>query len=121
MNVEKRRQYAREYARRWRAKPENRERFRATQRRYYKRMATWKREHRHVVREFTDWLKNVPCYDCGNSFPPYAMDFDHRDPMMKINDVSRLRTASLNRLLDEITKCDIICAICHRIRTHNAT
>lgn len=27
--------------------------------------------------------KSKPCMDCGNSYPYYAMDFDHRNPEEK--------------------------------------
>jgi hypothetical protein len=63
-------------------------------------------------------LRDVPCADCGNRFPTCAMDFDHRDPAQKEYTVSRmlLRT-STEAILAEATKCDIVCANCHRLRT----
>jgi hypothetical protein len=65
-------------------------------------------------------LKAGPCADCKRAFPPYVMDFDHRDAKKKVGSVSRLRHAgwSMSRILDEISKCDLVCANCHRIRTH---
>ena len=29
-------------------------------------------------------IKDVACADCGRRFPPYVMDFDHRDPSQKL-------------------------------------
>jgi len=56
--------------------------------------------------------------DCGGSFPPECMDFDHRNPEEKSGDISRLSyKAGEQRFLAEIAKCDVICANCHRIRT----
>lgn len=46
-----------------------------------------------------------------------AMDFDHRDDEVKHTEVARLKTASLRRLVDEILKCEVVCANCHRVRT----
>lgn len=67
-------------------------------------------------------LKNVPCMDCGGVFPPCVMDFDHRDPSTK---TKRFRSpgmmaarTSLAEFEAEIAKCDLVCANCHRIRTH---
>lgn len=62
--------------------------------------------------------KNRPCADCGRSFPPIAMDFDHVRGA-KVDVVSRiaLRQFSISRLQDEIAKCEVVCAICHRLRT----
>ena len=47
------------------------------------------------------------------------MDFDHRDPTTKDFEVgSGIRAYSLERCLEEMAKCDVVCAVCHRIRTH---
>lgn len=69
-------------------------------------------------RLYVQKLKDVPCMDCKKSFPPYAMDFDHRDGNDKLMNISALINYSWDRLLLEIKKCDIVCAICHRIRTY---
>lgn len=46
------------------------------------------------------------------------MDFDHRPGTIKVADVSVLaRSSTKERTLDEIAKCDLVCANCHRIRT----
>jgi hypothetical protein len=68
--------------------------------------------HREIVRE----LKSQPCADCGERFPPEAMDFDHI--AKKRIEVSRLLYISgTEALLAEIQKCEVVCANCHRIRT----
>lgn len=63
--------------------------------------------------------KDVPCADCKNIFPPYVMDFDHVEK--KEFGISRAAVSmvSLERLAEEIVKCDLVCANCHRIRTFN--
>ena len=45
------------------------------------------------------------------------MDFDHRDGTTKVSSVTRLINRSIEVLLAEVAKCDIVCANCHRIRT----
>ena len=63
-------------------------------------------------------LREVPCVDCGESFPPYMMDFDHRDPTTKVGNVTWMAgKAASRRVLAEAAKCDIVCANCHRLRT----
>ena len=62
-------------------------------------------------------LKGNVCADCGGSFPPYAMDFDHRDPEKKEFPLSGYRYG-WEKMLEEAEKCDLVCAICHRGRTH---
>ncbi len=64
-----------------------------------------------------DAMKSVPCMDCGGSFPPYVMDFDHRRGVKKFN-VSLAYAKAWSDVLVEMKKCDIVCANCHRIRTH---
>lgn len=65
-------------------------------------------------------LKSQPCIDCKIVYPYYVMDFDHLDAFEKHSDVSRLsgRVSDI-KLLQEIAKCELVCANCHRIRTHN--
>lgn len=69
---------------------------------------------RKIVRE----EKDVPCADCGEKYPHYVMDFDHRDPKEKVETVGRLMTwANEARLREEIAKCEVVCANCHRERS----
>lgn len=64
-------------------------------------------------------MKSGPCVDCKQSYPPYVMDFDHLDPKTKVVKVSAMIfEGSRQLLLDEIAKCELVCANCHRIRTH---
>ena len=81
-----------------------------------------KDRYRKAYKELVDPIKDVPCMDCGGRFPPCAMDFDHRDPSIKIFNISAFANQSLttrkDMMLDEIAKCDIVCANCHRIRTN---
>lgn len=70
------------------------------------------------VREFLTELKNKPCQDCGINYPHYVMDFDHRgDKKFGLN-IASWRVKSRKVLLEEVAKCDLVCANCHRIRTH---
>lgn len=66
-----------------------------------------------------DQLKSVPCAECGHSFAPYVMDFDHRDPSSKEHEINTLLYTSSpwSRIADEIAKCDVVCVRCHRLRT----
>lgn len=64
--------------------------------------------------------KDKPCADCGERYPHFVMDFDHRDPSTKVFTIGaqKSRSMSLDKLLEEIAKCDVVCANCHRYRTH---
>jgi hypothetical protein len=68
---------------------------------------------------FIRMLREVPCVDCGQRYPPYMMDFDHRDPRTKEFEITRVAgRVSMTKLLNEIAKCDIVCSNCHRERTY---
>lgn len=70
--------------------------------------------------EFLRELRRRPCQDCGETFAPWVMDFDHRDPRTKSFSIaaSRAMLKSRGALLAEVAKCDIVCANCHAIRTY---
>jgi hypothetical protein len=71
--------------------------------------------------EFLRDLRRRPCADCGQSFPPWVMDFDHRDPRTKSFALAagHALLKSRNVLAAEVAKCDVVCANCHAIRTYN--
>lgn len=59
------------------------------------------------------------CIDCGYEGPPFMFDFDHRDPTLKSFGLSDDgHTKGINNLREEARKCDLVCANCHRMRTH---
>jgi hypothetical protein len=99
--------------RRWRAA--NPERARELRREGTRRHgARWYAERRAKF----DALKNGPCTDCGGTFPPYVMQWDHRDSSQKEFTIGQTTTLAWERYLAEIAKCDLVCANCHAIRTH---
>jgi hypothetical protein len=71
------------------------------------------------IRLYIRKAKAGPCHDCGNLFPHYVMDFDHRPGTVKFCDPAQLhKYGSWKRVHEELAKCDLVCANCHRIRTH---
>ena len=64
-----------------------------------------------------DEIKSVSCLDCGGVFPPECMDFDHVTGEKEFPISFGVKSVSMQRVLDEIAKCEIICSNCHRIRT----
>lgn len=71
------------------------------------------------IRAHIETVKAVPCMDCNIQYPPYCMDFDHRPGEEKSFNISTYMRAnkSLEQVIQEIAKCDLVCANCHRIRT----
>ena len=79
-----------------------------------------KRTYWRAQAELLDRLRDVPCVDCNRRFAPCAMDFDHIHPSTKNYVVTRMiGRAGTARILEEAAKCDIVCANCHRRRTHD--
>jgi hypothetical protein len=105
-----RREYHREYMRRWYAQNKQLQISRV-------RADTVRR--RDKLAEFINEFKRRPCADCGGDFPPYLMDFDHVSGD-KLDDICgmRMRTVSREAIKAEIEKCEVVCANCHRGRTH---
>ncbi len=64
--------------------------------------------------------KDRPCADCGIKYPPWIMQFDHLEGADKIANVADMRrlSYSIASVMDEIAKCDVVCANCHCQRTH---
>jgi len=64
-------------------------------------------------------LKRGPCEICSKAFNPWQMDFDHIDPSTKVDKISNLVRGRVawSRILAEISKCRLLCALCHRLHT----
>lgn len=58
--------------------------------------------------------KECGCKKCGEK-RSYVLDFHHRNPEEKIANINHLlKSASEEKLLEEIEKCDVLCSNCHR-------
>lgn len=102
----------------------DRERILAHKRRSYRKniqyYSAWSRARQDDARAFLNSLKARPCADCGENYPPFVMDFDHRSDSQKLMNVGDLVRVHAPRelVLEEVAKCDLVCANCHRVRTH---
>ena len=70
--------------------------------------ATLRRERRQLL------LAGKACARCGY-LDTRALEFHHRLGEIKKANVTNLLTNSLDKLLEEVVKCDVICANCHAI------
>lgn len=77
--------------------------------------------YRLRMQEYVREAKNRPCADCGESYPPWVMQFDHLPGHKKLFHISTAagRFSSLTRIAAEIKKCEVVCANCHCQRTHD--
>jgi hypothetical protein len=57
------------------------------------------------------------CVDCGYNDNPVALQFDHIEDNKEFT-IGQRAGNSMERLMEEVAKCEVVCANCHHIRTH---
>lgn len=78
------------------------------------------KEKKEELRAFLQAVKSFPCLDCDVSYPYYVMQFDHRPDEVKLVGPATLsNSGSWKKVIEEIMKCDVVCANCHAERTHS--
>ena len=61
----------------------------------------------------------LKCTKCGFNHPA-ALDFHHEDPKKKEYNVHRLiSNGSFDKAMEEVQKCIVLCANCHRIHHYD--
>ncbi len=85
------------------------------------RVAAQGRFRRHTMKAIVDAIKlELGCQDCGYNIDPIALDFDHVDITDKKYGIARMVSSGrpIDTILQEIRKCVVRCANCHRIKTY---
>src|SRR5690349_6088749 len=74
------------------------------------------RRRKEVQQRLDEYKKTLSCVRCGFSHPA-ALDFHHRNTQQKEFSLAHAaqRGMGWERIMDEIEKCDVLCANCHRI------
>ena len=101
---EERRRYHREY-------------YQANKDKYLARAKANNARYRERFHETIRSAKAKPCADCNIQYPYYVMQFDHLGNK-EFTIASRPYSRSFPKLLEEIAKCEVVCANCHAERTH---
>ena len=78
----------------------------------------------NTLRKFVfDYLSNSNCVVCGTD-NILVLEFDHKDSKTKSFNIGRAITGKdfptppLEKVIEEINKCDVMCRNCHQIKTH---
>lgn len=66
---------------------------------------------------YKKYKQTLSCVQCGFD-DSRALVFHHRDPSTKSFTVANHNKRSRETLLNEIAKCDVLCANCHAIHHH---
>ena len=68
-----------------------------------------------------EWFHNLksgkPCKDCNETYEPYCMDYDHLYGKVKSISYMVLKNSPKEQILKEIDKCELVCCLCHNLRT----
>jgi hypothetical protein len=99
---------------------EHRDEIKEKRKSYWKKVQveTTKRTRKNRKKR-ANWLWDLKCglrcKDCGESHPA-CLDFHHRNPKEKEDLVCKMVTTgcSEQKILEEMDKCDVVCANCHR-------
>ena len=71
---------------------------------------------RHSLKTFLVSKMGGVCTSCRGKFHPVVYDFHHLDPSKKdVGITSAMNKRSLKRILEEVEKCILLCANCHRV------
>ena len=77
----------------------------------------WRRLNNEWIRKIKE---ETPCRDCGKSYHFSVMQFDHIRGE-KLFNISRCLSTTFGkqRIIEEMDKCEVVCANCHAMRTWN--
>lgn len=102
-SVEERRAYWRQWYENNKHREDYKKKDKATKYRIRKEKREWFIEYRKLLKcEISDWR---------------VLDFHHIDPTQKLTEVTNLVQSgkSKEKIMNEISKCKVLCANCHRI------
>ena len=69
-------------------------------------------------RHLNKYKVSCGCAYCNYNESAVALDFHHVDESTKVREVPKMLTCKLSKLMNEVRKCIVVCANCHR-RLHN--
>jgi hypothetical protein len=78
--------------------------------------ARQRRELDRRTRLLWAYLATRPCADCGES-DPLVLEFDHVGEK-RFGISSGIRNRNWEEVLEEMARCEVVCANCHRRRTY---
>jgi len=82
-------------------------------------LATTKASVKKYKEEWRSFKATLSCVKCGQNHPA-TLDFHHIDSSTKEASVNKLiKYRAFKRAMEEVKKCVVLCANCHRIHHHD--
>jgi len=82
-------------------------------------LATTKASVKKYKEQWRSFKATLSCVKCGQNHPA-TLDFHHIDSSTKEASVNKLiKNRAFKRAMEEVKKCVVLCANCHRIHHHN--
>ena len=72
------------------------------------------KKSRHLLKERLVYISGNQCCICGYNRCLQALEFHHLDPAQKDFTISKNPNTSFDKAIEEIKKCILVCANCHR-------
>jgi len=100
--------------------PREREYAKQYKERFPERLEIDSNRRREMSRNYDLLKMDRPCYDCGGVFLPCQMDWDHLPRFKKCFTIGNKKMSrKFELVIEEINKCQLVCASCHRLRTES--
>jgi hypothetical protein len=81
-------------------------------------IAATKESVKKYKEQWREYKATLACVKCGQNHPA-TFDFHHIDSSTKEDSVNRLvKYRAFKRAMEEVKKCIVLCANCHRIHHH---
>ena len=82
-------------------------------------LATTKASVKKYKEQWRSFKATLSCVKCGQNHPA-TLDFHHIDSSTKEASVNKLiKYRAFKRAMEEVKKCVVLCANCHRIHHHD--
>lgn len=84
-----------------------------------KSRARLRKSRRNIRQHIQEYKQDRTCADCREDYPYWILEFDHTEDNKEFT-IGQFQgtTSDIERIKAEIDKCDVVCANCHKNRTH---
>ena len=104
--------YNREYQKEW---------YKRNKEEHIKKVRAWDEKRLNEMKTIALDRKKSGCVACGYNIHPVALDFHHiKDKKFEIGTAYSRLPMNIERFIEELDKCIVLCSNCHRIETYGS-